>query len=60
MPIMVRLVSTHQLRKLLTLLISVNVKAVSCTLDVAIDLINVFIENDQLNSYVNEKLGTFL
>ena len=41
-----------------TLFISVNVKAVSCSLDVSIDFTNVFVENDQLYSYVNEKLGT--
>ena len=40
-----------------TLFISMNVKAVSCSLDVSLDLVNVFIENDQLDSYVNEKLG---
>ena len=40
--------------------ISVNVKAVSCTLDVSIDLVNVFVENDQLNSDVNEKLGALI
>ena len=45
---------------LLTLFISVNVKAVSCSLDVSIDFINVFIENDQLYSYVNEKLGALI
>ena len=44
--------------KLLTLFISANVKAVSCSLDVSINLVNVFIEDDQLYSYVNEKLGT--
>ena len=43
--------------KLLTLFVSANVKAVSCSLDVSIDLVNVFIENDQLDSYVNKKLG---
>ena len=40
-----------------TLLVSVNVKAVSCSLDVSINLVNVFVENDQLDSYINEKLG---
>ena len=45
------------LGKPLTLFVSMNVKAVSCSLDVSIDLINVFVENDQLDSYVNEKLG---
>ena len=45
---------------LLTLFISVNVKAVSCSLDVSIDFINVFVENDQLDSYVNEKLGALI
>ena len=43
-----------------TLLISINVKAVSCSLDVSIDLINVFVENDQLDSYVNEKLSALV
>ena len=43
--------------KLLTLFVSTNVKAVSCSLDVSINLVNVFIEDDQLYSYVNEKLG---
>ena len=40
--------------------VSVNVKAVSCSLDVSIDFINVFVENDQFNSYVNEKLGALI
>ena len=43
--------------KLLTLFVSANVKAVSCSLNVSINLVNVFIEDDQLDSYVNEKLG---